>query len=797
MLRGRQPVGSNLMRVIVVSAIVLAFCGVCTDALAVEGHVPAEPPFGSFANGTGIGVDQANGNVYVVDSSANEVHVFGVEGQAPVGGGPSTVPGPPGGFNILEPSGPSAANGVVYVPDVRNNRVDKFALNASHEYEFLCEFAGFGGFTGSACLPNGGSPTNSFGEPLGTALDAAGDVYIADYGSGQVYEFNPAGEDIAAFSGGFSSGEFGRPEYVTVAANGTIYVLTFSGRVVKLTRSSLIGPVEGSPVELKIAFGATGFAYDGLTGGLFVDVGSAIKQLDSNGGLVRTFGAGVLSGAQGAAFNETTGDVYAVNGTAVQRFKRVVLPFAVTGAAKAVTHAAAELCGTVNPESTTLAASYQFEYGTTTGYGEVAPASFVSVGTGESPQEVCATVEGLKAGSLYHYRIVATNSEGENQGSDETLNTPPAVAGLTTLPATNVQPTSAVLQGSFEATGQDTQCLFQYGQSEEYGTITSPEDKGTQPNGTTIVEQEASGLQQGNVYHYRIVCGNSFGLTFGPDHTVTLPWKPPLLVGGPTAGQLTHASAQLSSTVNPQGSPTLYYYQYGETEAYGSVSTTNGLPPVETSTTAGPVTIYGLQPGTLYHCRLVAESRRRTVYGPDATFTTTSGSPPVVITGAASNVTQTTAAISASVNPEGLPTSYEVQTGTDTSYQGPAVTGYAGNNQTSEAVTATLTLLASGTTYHYRILATNQDGTSYGEDRTFTTLGLASPLLQPPASVLIAIPPFAFPPEPSPAITKPATHAQKLAKALKACKKQSKKHRAACERQARRRYSKFKKSRRK
>jgi hypothetical protein len=59
----------------------------------------------------------------------------------------------------------------------------------------------------------------------------------------------------------------------------------------------------------------------------------------------------------------------------------------------------------------------------------------------------------------------------------------------------------------------------------------------------------------------------------------------------------------------------------------------------------------------------------------------------------------------------------------------------------------TLEDLQPGTTYYYRLVATNADGTTYGEDETFTTPGYLSPIIQPATPPLLAIPAIAFPKE--------------------------------------------------
>ena len=90
-------------------------------------------------------------------------------------------------------------------------------------------------------------------------------------------------------------------------------------------------------------------------------------------------------------------------------------------------------------------------------------------------------------------------------------------------------------------------------------------------------------------------------------------------------------------------------------------------------------------------------------------------------TGAASGVSQNSATIAGQVNPNGLATTYEFEYGTSTKYGSATATGSVGAGTTITRVSVTLNGLSSGTTYHYRLLATNADGTSYGADRTFKT----------------------------------------------------------------------------
>jgi hypothetical protein len=96
--------------------------------------------------------------------------------------------------------------------------------------------------------------------------------------------------------------------------------------------------------------------------------------------------------------------------------------------------------------------------------------------------------------------------------------------------------------------------------------------------------------------------------------------NPPLVHTG-YAPQVTTSSITVIAKVNPRGLATSYYFQYGPTAAYGSISPSASA---GSGTQESPVTqvIAGLQPGTTYHYRAVAVSSAGTTDGLDATVTT-------------------------------------------------------------------------------------------------------------------------------------------------------------------------------
>ena len=119
---------------------------------------------------------------------------------------------------------------------------------------------------------------------------------------------------------------------------------------------------------------------------------------------------------------------------------------------------------------------------------------------------------------------------------------------------------------------------------------------------------------------------------------------------------------------------------------------------------------------------MVAHNTRGTSYGSDRIFTTLSATgPPVVITNPASVIASFSATLNGTVLPHGLTTNVYFQYGTTTSY-GHTTPTLTRNGNIYRNVVANISSLSASTTYHFRIVATNNAGTVYGADRIFTTL---------------------------------------------------------------------------
>ncbi len=121
------------------------------------------------------------------------------------------------------------------------------------------------------------------------------------------------------------------------------------------------------------------------------------------------------------------------------------LPTATTGGASAQTATSAKVGGTVNPNG--VATTYHIDYGLTSGYE--AAASEKSAGSGTSPISVSATLTGLKPGTTYHYRVVATTSTGNAIGVDKTFKTKAPSITAVQFTGTPAEPTVTITGSNF------------------------------------------------------------------------------------------------------------------------------------------------------------------------------------------------------------------------------------------------------------------------------------------------------------------------------------------------------------
>lgn len=386
-----------------------------------------ESSFGSSGNGNGqlsypIGVTvDPSGNVWVADQLNNRIEDFTSNGEFIAKFGSLGA----GNGQLREPKSIAfTANGNLWVTDAGNHRVEEFKPNGEYVAQFGSE----------------GVEAGKFIEPYGIAIDQVGHIWVSDARYGRIEEFSSSGafmrEEHGAGRYGSANGEFLHPTAMTIDPYEDVWVVdTGNDRVQELSSSG----------EYLGKFGSAGSGEGQFTepagiamkpsGNLLVSDGSdhRVEELTPTGEFLDQFGAagsgaGQFSEPQGVALG-LGGAEYAVDSPTgrVEIWNQPWTPEATTQQASNVGSSSANLIGTVDPSG--AATTYWFEYGTGTAYGSALPASPGSAGSGISPVSEGATATGLQAETTYHFRIVASNSEGTAYGKDMTFKTSTATAG--------------------------------------------------------------------------------------------------------------------------------------------------------------------------------------------------------------------------------------------------------------------------------------------------------------------------------------------------------------------------------
>jgi sugar lactone lactonase YvrE len=635
---------ATLLTAATLAVVSLALIATPSDARIVGQKLPFGLEPVGFPNA--IAIDQANGNVYITDHTTNAVKIFGGEGGVPAQGAPSEVTGekagaPEGEFNFggfHEPAGvaidnSSSANaGDLYVADTRNHVVDRFTLEGG-KYKYVCQFTGFGG-TGNECSA-GAHPTELFGEVGGVTVDSHGDVYISTFTPHKVYEFDAAGEDqrVAHIPNGEPSG-------LAVNASGIVYLQNYQGSVSKLIPNAT---PEFQVEEFSGNLGGKAYAIavDQETNEVYIDlrIGNefSVVVYNEQGSLLRELLADESRASEGVAINEKAENLYAsnYNSSGVEVFHLTKVPNVKLTGQPNVEPFGATVKGEIEPESTTEP-QYYFEYGPVREFPFSTAKEDVESVSRYLPAE--AHLENLEPNTEYSYRLVGTDNSGLVEKSEEgKLRTSPEKPEVIETQANNITPTSAIFSGKVNPENTlPTSYHFEY---EGEGcpkipkctaTILPSVDIGASSASPIPVEQAlevGAKLAPDTTYVLRLVAENPIGKvteakTFTTPSEFSSAGGPPEVTTGP-AESVSLNGATLTGTVDPDGLPTLYAFEYGTGGVYSTVIF-GGEAGSGQESVAVTQPIGGLLSGVVYMYRIVGFSPAGIVVGASGTFLTPS-----------------------------------------------------------------------------------------------------------------------------------------------------------------------------
>ncbi len=548
---------------------------------------------------------------------------------------------------------------------------------------------------------------------LGVAIDQSdGSVYVAELNNGSVNKFTATGELVSSFGGGEGKISFAGPWglavdqtshdfYITTEGNGSVYKYDSEGN-----------PVSSFGTEGKVAISTPiGVAVDPANGDVYVASReqSKIEIFTPSGALVSKFSTAPVTSPLGVAI-DGSGRVYVDGGGfggpgGIERFSD-------TGTPEELVQSGSFQGVTVDSATEDVYASQGGEIDEYRPGGE----SLISKFGGGILNDAWGVAVNKTSGEIY-----AGTYYGSSVDAFGPLVTLPDVVTYPPVPAV-VGHTSASLTGHVDPAGGPTitACEVEYGLNTEYSSGKVPCETSTPISAPTDVSAKLTGLTALTIYHYRFIAKNENGTNFGEDQTLEPQAVIEVNTGAATEVGASEAKLNGSFQIDSEGGPTKYYFEWGPTKAYGDktleiTDSTDGLQEVSAGVT-------GLNFYSVYHYRMVATNGFGTNHGPDQTLRTESPGLPTVDATSASALSPSGATLEAAVNPDSASTVVRFEYGTSPSYGSKTpLTESVGMDSIDHPVTATITGLQPGETYHYRAVAVNFAGLSAGPDRTFNT----------------------------------------------------------------------------
>lgn len=284
----------------------------------------------SFRQPSGVARD-ASGNLYVADYANHVIRKIapgGVVTTLAGTGSPGHVDGMAGSAKFATPVGIAvAASGNIYVTEFYGNDIRMITPGG-----IVTTLAG----SATAGSADGIGASASFNNPLGIAVDANENVYVADYSNNMIRKITPAGV-VTTLAGTTTAGSnngaaglatFNGPSGIALSPSGTLYVAEwFNSDIRQISPAGVVSTLAGSgatgsddgvgtaatfSLPVSIAIGTNGVLY-------VADDGNNLIRMVTPAGVVATLAGSINAGsADGpgstAMFNQPSGIAVDTNG---------------------------------------------------------------------------------------------------------------------------------------------------------------------------------------------------------------------------------------------------------------------------------------------------------------------------------------------------------------------------------------------------------------------------------------------------------------------------------------------------
>lgn len=236
----------------------------------------------SFYSPAGLALD-ANGNIFVADMGNNLIRKITPAGVVTTFAGNGTAGYSNGTGTAASFSAPTgiafAADGSFYVTDSGTGLIRKVTAAG-----VVTTIAG----NRTASYKNAVGTDAAFNRPAGLALDATGNIYVAEPQNKAIRKISLE-NNVTTFAGGLDSAAMviGTPQSISVDANNNIYFADGAGRVMKINKDHILTTLAGKTATTGNADGAGATATFNYPKGIVADNSGNIFLTDFNNSRIR------------------------------------------------------------------------------------------------------------------------------------------------------------------------------------------------------------------------------------------------------------------------------------------------------------------------------------------------------------------------------------------------------------------------------------------------------------------------------------------------------------------------------